>query len=102
MIALRTPVRPPSIPRMRVLCQREKLRKPDDLTRKHRALSIYATWLLVKTPVTADQVTIASIVTGLLGAVALGLEGLAWGLIGCALLYLSFLFDQVDGEVARY
>ncbi len=91
-----------SIRRLRVICQAEKLRKPDDLTRKHRALSIYATWFLVRTPVTADQVTALSIATGLLAAIALALPGLASGLGGCALLYVSFLLDQVDGEVARY
>jgi phosphatidylglycerophosphate synthase len=92
----------PSIRRLRVICQKEKLRKPDDLTRKHRAVSIYATWLLVRTNVTADQVTVASIATGLCGAAALAQSSLAWGLAGVLLCYLSFLFDQVDGEVARY
>jgi phosphatidylglycerophosphate synthase len=92
----------PSIPRLRVLCQRDKLRRKDDLTRRHRAVSIYATALLLRTGVTADQVTVASVVTGLLGAVALGASGLAAGLAAVALLYVSFLLDQVDGEVARY
>lgn len=94
--------RPLSIKRMRVICQREKLRKTNDLTRKHRMVSIYATWLLVRTPITADQVTIGSIGTGVLAALLLGLPGLAAGLAGCVLLYVSFLLDQVDGEVARY
>jgi hypothetical protein len=92
----------PSIRRLRVICQAEKLRRPDDLTRKHRALSIYATWFLIRTPVTADQVTGLSIATGLVAAVLLALPGLGPGLGGCALLYVSFLLDQVDGEVARY
>jgi phosphatidylglycerophosphate synthase len=95
-------MRTDSIRRLRVVCQAEKLRKRDDLTRKHRALSIYATWLLIRTPVTADQVTALSIATGLIAAVLLALPGLAMGLAGCALLYVSFLLDQVDGEVARY
>jgi hypothetical protein len=93
---------PPSILRMRVLCQREKLRRSDDLTRKHRVVSIYATWLLVRTSVTADQVTIASIATGVTAAVLLASPGLLAGLGACLLLYISFLLDQVDGEVARY
>src|SRR4051812_14506658 len=93
---------PPPIMRLPVLFPREKLRRPDDLTRRHRAVSIYATWLLVRTPVTADQVTVASIATGLLGAVALGASGLGPGIAGVGLLYVSFLLDQVDGEVARY
>jgi hypothetical protein len=94
--------RPPSILRLRAICQAEKLRKKDDLTRRHRFVSIYATWLLVQTPVTADQVTIASIVLGIAGALALAAPGLGWGILGCLLLYVSFLFDQVDGEVARF
>ncbi|MEZ0229755.1 MAG: CDP-alcohol phosphatidyltransferase family protein, partial [Planctomycetota bacterium] len=94
--------RPPSIRRMRVICQREKLRKTNDLTRKHRAFSIYATWLLVQTPATADHVTMASIATGILAAACFATPGFLAGLAGCLLLYASFLLDQVDGEVARY
>lgn len=102
MFQPRTAERPLSIKRMRVICQREKLRKTNDLTRKHRAVSIYATWLLVQTPATADHVTIGSIATGLLGAACFALPGLLPGLAGVLLLYVSFLLDQVDGEVARY
>jgi hypothetical protein len=87
---------------MRAICQAEKLRRPDDLTRRHRFISIYATWMLVQTGATADQVTIASIALGLVGALALALPGTAAGLAGVLFLYLSFLCDQVDGEVARY
>lgn len=91
-----------SIRRLRVLCQKEKLRRENDLTRKHRAVTIYATWVLVRTRATADQVTVASIVTGLLGALGLAAPGLAAGLAGVALLYVSFALDQVDGEIARF
>jgi phosphatidylglycerophosphate synthase len=94
--------KPPSIERLRVICQKEKLRAPDDLTRKHRTVSIYATWLLLHTKITADEVTVASIILGLLGALCLAAVGLGWGIVGVGLLYLSFLLDQVDGEVARY
>jgi phosphatidylglycerophosphate synthase len=92
----------PSIRRLRAICQAEKLRRPRDLTRRHRAVSIYATWLLARTPVTADQVTLASIAFGLAAAAFLGAQGLAAGLLGVLLLYASFLLDQVDGEIARF
>jgi hypothetical protein len=87
---------------MRAICQAEKLRRPDDLTRRHRFLSIYATWMLVQTGATADQVTIASIAIGLVGALALAMPGTTAGLAGVFFLYVSFLCDQVDGEIARY
>jgi len=91
-----------SIRRLRAICQAEKLRRPQDLTRRHRSISIYATWLLARTPVTADQITLASIVLGLAGAAFLGTQGLAAGLVGVIFLYASFLLDQVDGEIARF
>jgi hypothetical protein len=100
--SISAPETQPSIKRLRVICQKEKLRRENDLTRKHRAVSIYATWLLVRTRTTADQVTVASIATGLAAAVLLAAPGLEWGLAGVALLYASFLLDQVDGEVARF
>lgn len=64
-----------------------------------RVPSIYLTRLFLVTNITANQVSAAMIIVGVIaGAVV------AFGYIGAglALVYLSLLLDAVDGEVARY
>jgi phosphatidylglycerophosphate synthase len=67
-----------------------------------RSISIYVTWLLIRTPISANGVTFLFLVAGLAGAgvFALGTP-LAW-IAGTLLLWLSILFDFCDGEVARF
>lgn len=67
----------------------------------NRALSAFLTRGLIRLPVTPNQVTAASLVTGLLGAWFLGTEGVIASLLGLALFQLSVILDHVDGEVAR-
>lgn len=67
-----------------------------------RRLSIYLTWLLVRTPLTANGVTWLMIIAGGLAGPALLLPG-PWGAIAAALLaQLQMLLDCCDGEVARW
>lgn len=67
-----------------------------------RRLSIYLTWLLVRTPITANGVTWLMIVAGGLAGPALLLPGL-WGpLVAALLAQLQMLLDCCDGEVARW
>lgn len=67
-----------------------------------RRLSIRITWLLLHTPLRANQVTVAGIVIGLLGA-ALAAWNDAWAMLaGVVALQLSFVMDFSDGEMARY
>ncbi|MBI3086019.1 MAG: CDP-alcohol phosphatidyltransferase family protein [candidate division NC10 bacterium] len=67
----------------------------------NRALSAFITRGLIRSRVTPNQVTAASLVTGLLGAWLLGIEGALPSLLGLALFQLSVILDHVDGEVAR-
>ena len=67
-----------------------------------RRLSLYFTWLLVRTPLTANQVTILQEVCGVAGAVALGLGTPGYVLLGVALLQVGYVLDLSDGEVARW
>lgn len=67
-----------------------------------RRLSIYLTYVLVRTPITANGVTVLMIVTGFLAGPALLLPGL-WGPVLAALLAQAQMFlDCSDGEVARW
>ncbi|MGH8777359.1 MAG: CDP-alcohol phosphatidyltransferase family protein, partial [Jiangellaceae bacterium] len=67
-----------------------------------RGVSLRITRVLIRTPVTANQLTGLMIVIGLLGAVAAGLPGLGWALVAAALIVAYFVLDLCDGEVARW
>ena len=66
-----------------------------------RHLSWRLSSLLVRTSVTANQVTIAGIVAGLLGVWFFTQSGLAAPLLGAGCFAILYLFDHCDGEVAR-
>lgn len=63
-----------------------------------RHLSSFTTPFLLRMPITANQVTAASLVLGLLAALAF-----AWNapLAGSLLLIATYVLDNCDGEVAR-
>ena len=68
----------------------------------HRRLSIYVTWLLLHTRVTPNQVTLLMMSTGVVGAALLVPHAAALNVAGFLVLYVAFLLDKVDGEIARY
>lgn len=67
-----------------------------------RKISIYFTWLLLHTPITANGVTILLLMSGILGAVFLAIGRYWYAIGGVLLLQLHLILDCVDGEVARY
>jgi phosphatidylserine synthase len=67
-----------------------------------RKVSLPVTRELLRTPVSANQLTGLMIVVGLLAAGAAALPGLAWALVAFVLVQLYFLLDLCDGEVARW
>ncbi len=89
-----------SIQALRKICQPPQ--EPTITARAIRYVSIYITWLLVKTPITANQVTFFFLILGIAGSVLLGSGKLGISIFGIILLQLSILFDYSDGEVARY
>ena len=91
-----------SIAELRRICQADKLQRSRGLTRLNRWVSIYATFVALALGVSANVLTVVSIAAGVCGAVLLAVPGYGANLTGVALLYASFLLDQVDGEVARY
>ena len=61
-------------------------------------VSLFITWMLVKTRVTPNQVTIASLFCGVIGGLCY-LRG--WFLIGSFFLFMSHVLDCTDGNLAR-
>jgi phosphatidylglycerophosphate synthase len=64
-----------------------------------RPISIWFTWLFVRTPLSANHVTIIQEICGIIGAVLF-----AYGrfVLGALFLQLGFIMDNSDGEVARW
>lgn len=67
-----------------------------------RKISIYFTKLLLYTRITANQTTFLFILIGIVAAL-LFIFGDCWHVLGGAIvLQLWYIFDHVDGEIARY
>ena len=64
-----------------------------------RPISIWFTWLFVRTPLSANHVTIIQEIFGIIGAILF-----AYGrfVLGAIFLQLGFIMDNSDGEVARW
>ena len=67
----------------------------------HRRLSAPVTRWAVAAGISANAVTIASIVVGLAAAVAVAVDGLATAVLGVALYVVAVVLDHADGEIAR-
>lgn len=67
-----------------------------------RRVSVHLTWLLVRTPITANGVTILMIAAGFLAGPALLLPGVWGALLAVVFTQLQMLLDCSDGEVARW
>lgn len=67
-----------------------------------RPAALPATWLLLHTNVTANQVTFVSLIVGLIGTFLFALLPLKSFLAGTLFLQLWYYLDHVDGQIARY
>ncbi len=67
----------------------------------NRAISRPMSMLLVRTPVTPDQITVASFLLALLGASFLALADSSWWIAGGLVIQAASILDGCDGEVAR-
>ena len=67
-----------------------------------RKISWFITRLLVKTPVTPNQVTIISLILGIVSAAFFSHGAHTYTIIAGLFYFISTVFDQCDGEVARY
>lgn len=100
----------PTIKEMRAVCQQRRPNAKGQMVWAghwfnrlvNRHFSIYFTWLFVKLNVSANQVSLLMILTGLAGT-ALCIPHLLWlNIIGVFLLMFTEVLDCVDGEVARW
>jgi len=66
-----------------------------------RPLSTYLTWLFLAARVSANQVTVLQMAVGVAGAAAVAWGDLWFQVAGLILVYLGFLLDNCDGEIAR-
>ena len=81
----------------------EKRRKKKDWWHWiYTLFSRYITWILVKTRITANFITITGLLIGLVGLLLIGIGNDILIIIGFILLYIYYVSDEVDGEVARY
>ena len=67
-----------------------------------RPAALPITWMLLHTPVTADQVTLAALLIGIVGLLLFAAVSKSLFLAGAILLQLWYLLDHVDGQIARY
>ena len=64
-----------------------------------RPISILFTWVFVRTPISANHVTILQELLGVIGAI---LFGFGRFILGSLFLQLGYILDCSDGEVARW
>ncbi len=79
----------------------EALPPPRRLLPLVRQLSHRLTPLLLRLPVTPNQITVAGTLVGLVGVYLLRFPGRVAGVVGCTLFILCQVLDSCDGEVAR-
>lgn len=67
-----------------------------------RKISIYLTWLIVRTHITPNQVTSLSIAFGIVGSLFFLSPNPWYWIAGWLVINLHLILDQCDGEVAYY
>jgi phosphatidylglycerophosphate synthase len=94
-----------SIKELRDVCQPKPKSSVNTDTYGYRILrliSIYITWILLHTNITANQVTAIGIVFGWIGIFLISIPTYSTIFIGFALIYLYVVSDACDGEIAWY
>lgn len=92
-----------SIKELRQICQGPR-KNLDSWHMKYigRKPSIYITWLLLHTPISANQASLLVIVVSLIAALIF-MAGTKPAFLGASIVLQSwFVMDMVDGEIARY
>lgn len=86
------------------ICQKPRYKEAGNWMVRHivRDAALPLTWLLLHTPVTANQVTLASLILGLAGIALFAFSSHTLFLWGTLLLQFWYYLDHVDGQIARY
>ena len=93
----------PPISELRQICQGEKLARDNRFWYIwFRKISIYITWFFLHTKITANQVTIISVIMALVATVLLAFPQPWIALCGMLCFIIYHFLDKVDGELARY
>lgn len=66
-----------------------------------RKISPYITWLLLHTPITANQTSLLMILVGIVASLLFSFGSASGTLVGALILQLFYILDCVDGEIAR-
>ncbi len=93
----------PDIATLRAICHRDKLERDRRFWyAASRKISIYLTWLLVHTGITANQVTLLTVLLAWGGAILIATPPAWLALCGASALLSYHLLDKVDGDIARF
>lgn len=89
---------------LRKICQPESVKQTDVVLAKifYRKFSIYFTYLLLQLRVNANLATIIGITFSFLGIVMICFNKDLLLIVGALFLQIGYLFDCIDGEIARY
>lgn len=92
-----------SIAELRKICQNTRIVKGRTeqhwINKLYRKVSIYITWILLQTNITANQITFYNVILAIIASFFISSGN--WP-IPIILLFLINLLDHSDGEIARY
>jgi len=93
-----------SLRELNQICQKSRYKEVGNWMARHvvRDAALPVTWLLLHTPITANQVTLISLLVGVFGIVTLAFFPAWCFLLGAVGLQVWYLLDHVDGQIARY
>ena len=93
-----------SLQELNKICQKPRYKEVGNWMARHifREAALPVTWLLVHTPVTANQVTLLSLIIGVFGTICFASLADSFFLLGALCLQFWYLLDHVDGQLARY
>ncbi len=93
-----------SLKELNRICQKPNYRKAGNWLARYfvRDAALPITWALLHTPVTANQVTLASLFVALFGMILYSFPNPAFFCLSALLLQFWYILDHVDGQIARY
>ena len=68
----------------------------------NRKISIYLTWVFLKLNISPNTITVLMIISGVIGFCFMIQHALYYLFLGYLFLFIYLLFDNIDGEMARY
>lgn len=89
-----------SIEELKKICYRPK--KETGMVLAYRKVSFYFTKLLLYTSISANQVSIISMLIGLIASFLLIFNNIILDILAAIMLFMWFMGDFCDGEIARY